>query len=358
MAVEQITLKQLIIWNFQSHKETRVNFGPGVNAIIGQSDSGKTAILRALYWVLLNVPQGDDYRSDWGGDTEVTIKLSNGTRITRRKTASKNQYMLQERGEEEMIFTSFGREVPDEIQRAHNISDRNIQQQLDPPFMLCETEGEVAKILNQVADLSIIDTSLSRADAKVRECMADIKATGESLEGAYETLERFPDMSHLEQGLNDLEDASKALEGDMRAVVSLRGLIAKGPRIACMASEASKVLVHAPDVDRLTQALEAYEEAVQEAAKLLKVLERIEKGEKYISRLKPQVKCAEEVKDLTERHKHWEIERDKCAKLSDFLTSHAKAEARAQKATKARKTAVEALKEHMPDECPLCGRTD
>jgi len=68
-------IKQLTIKNFQSHKKTKLEFSDGVNIIIGQSDSGKTAIIRALNWVVNNKPSGDSFRSHWGGDTNVEITM-------------------------------------------------------------------------------------------------------------------------------------------------------------------------------------------------------------------------------------------------------------------------------------------
>jgi len=53
MVVEKITIK-----NFQSHEETELQFSSGVNVIVGSSDSGKSAILRALKWVVQNKPSG------------------------------------------------------------------------------------------------------------------------------------------------------------------------------------------------------------------------------------------------------------------------------------------------------------
>jgi len=45
-------INSLTIQNFQSHKNTTLEFDNGINIIIGQSDSGKTAIIRALNWVI------------------------------------------------------------------------------------------------------------------------------------------------------------------------------------------------------------------------------------------------------------------------------------------------------------------
>ena len=58
----------LLLKNFQSHKKTILHFHPGVNAIIGKSNSGKTAILRALYWIIYNRPSGISFVSFWNRD--------------------------------------------------------------------------------------------------------------------------------------------------------------------------------------------------------------------------------------------------------------------------------------------------
>ena len=48
-------IKSLHIQNFQSHKKTTLKFHKGINVVIGQSDSGKSAIIRALNWTINNM---------------------------------------------------------------------------------------------------------------------------------------------------------------------------------------------------------------------------------------------------------------------------------------------------------------
>ena len=47
--------------NFQSHKDTVVNFESGFNVVVGPSDSGKTAIKRGIESVLYNKYVGAEY---------------------------------------------------------------------------------------------------------------------------------------------------------------------------------------------------------------------------------------------------------------------------------------------------------
>ena len=52
-------IKEINIKNFQSHDNTNLILDSGVNVIVGSSDSGKSAIIRALRWVTSCVPRGE-----------------------------------------------------------------------------------------------------------------------------------------------------------------------------------------------------------------------------------------------------------------------------------------------------------
>ena len=47
-------IKSVEFQNFQSHKKTILEFVPGVNIIVGLSDAGKSAVMRAIKWCLKN----------------------------------------------------------------------------------------------------------------------------------------------------------------------------------------------------------------------------------------------------------------------------------------------------------------
>jgi exonuclease SbcC len=156
-------IHSLRLQNFQSHKDTKLEFSPGVNVIAGPSDSGKTAILRALHWLVNNRPSGDAFRSWWGGTTSVTLKTKK-RKIVREKGSKSNQY---QRGEEQ--YKAFGQDVPERISQALKFSPINTQFQMDAPFLLSLSPGEVAKQLNAVARLDVIDRALSSLTGMVRK---------------------------------------------------------------------------------------------------------------------------------------------------------------------------------------------
>ena len=71
-------ITKIEIKNFQSHKDTMIDFDKGINSICGESDNGKTAIIRAIRWVIENRPLGTDkLNSFWNKDfkEEMSVKL-------------------------------------------------------------------------------------------------------------------------------------------------------------------------------------------------------------------------------------------------------------------------------------------
>ena len=78
-------IKNLRIINFQSHKNTTMNFSNGLNVIVGESDVGKTAIIRALKWVLFNEPKGASFINRDSDECIVEINYSDGISLIRKR---------------------------------------------------------------------------------------------------------------------------------------------------------------------------------------------------------------------------------------------------------------------------------
>lgn len=156
-------LKALDLQDFQSHHDTRLEFCPGVNAIVGSSDCGKSAILRALRWVIENRGSAEAFKSYWGDSVAVTLEDDTCT-VIRSRDKKENQYSLN--GE---TFKAFGTQVPEPIGKALGFQDVNLQAQMDAPFLLSATPGEVARYLNAVMGLDKIDDSLAAIAGTARE---------------------------------------------------------------------------------------------------------------------------------------------------------------------------------------------
>jgi len=197
-------IKSVSIQNFQSHAKTELDFHEGVNVIVGTTDGGKTAIIRALRWLIWNRPSGDALRSRWGGATNVQLETEEGV-ITRSKDKI-DKYTLRLKGQEDIEFKAIGTSVPTEIQRVLNISEINLQNQHDSTFLLSDTPGAVATHFNKVARLDRIDSATSAINGWIRGLKSDVShletdiATEKAKLPQFENLEKFEiEIEALEQ---------------------------------------------------------------------------------------------------------------------------------------------------------------
>ena len=197
-------IKSVSIQNFQSHAKTELDFHEGVNVIVGTTDGGKTAIIRALRWLIWNRPSGDALRSRWGGATNVQLETEEGV-ITRSKDKI-DKYTLRLKGQEDIEFKAIGTSVPAEIQGVLNISEINLQNQHDATFLLSDTPGAVATHFNKVARLDRIDSATSAINGWIRGLKSDVShletdiATEKAKLPQFENLEKFEiEIEALEQ---------------------------------------------------------------------------------------------------------------------------------------------------------------
>lgn len=179
MAVEQIELR-----DFQAHNQLTVDLSPGVTTVVGPSDAGKSAILRALWWVLTNQPGGESFIRDGAKLAQVRVYLDGGRSIHRlRSSGGRNEYILD--GKEK--YVSFGAGVPDAVAKLANVGPVCFQSQHDAPFWFAETAGQVSRNLNSIVDLGVIDESLGAAAGRVQRARDRAEQAEEMLTQAVRT---------------------------------------------------------------------------------------------------------------------------------------------------------------------------
>jgi len=200
-------IEDIEIANFQSHQDSQLSLCPGVNVITGRSESGKTAIMRALGWWYSNRPQGFAFRSDFSGkddSTRVGIAFKDGNWVIReRNTKGINCYQTATEG----MLSSLGTDVPLEVSSILNLADYNIQHQHDKYFLLQNTSGEVAKALNDIAGLDIIDTCLSKINSIIIRTKERIKDSDEQIQVLQEQLKEYVGIDGWENLVTALEKA-------------------------------------------------------------------------------------------------------------------------------------------------------
>lgn len=235
------SLRRLVIENFQSHERTEIEFVEGLNVITGASDAGKSAVIRALRWVLFNEPRGADFvRVSAAGPCRVMVELENGTRISRERKGNRNRYLLEEPGCEPRVFEGFGSEPPLEVLKAHGITKvpldtdlevtLNLAGQLEGPFLLSENGAVRARAIGRVSGVHILDAAIRAAAREAGQYLQEEKDLREKLQRLDEELEGFKDLPVLEQRIHEVEgilSRADEREGRRQRLAALREILAR-----------------------------------------------------------------------------------------------------------------------------------
>ena len=144
-------IKKVILKNFESHEDSEIEFTDGLNLLIGQSNQGKSSIVRAISLVVAN--QFDKEQVRTGKDfCEITIITDKG-HVTARRGESVNQWETCKDGESPKYYKSIGTGVPPEAMGILGMGEvihgdvnelPNIMFQHEKHYMLSEINGKKA----------------------------------------------------------------------------------------------------------------------------------------------------------------------------------------------------------------------
>src|SRR3989304_348008 len=220
-------IKSLTIENYQSHKKTELFFSSGINVISGSSNNGKTAILRALNWVITNRPQGLAFKSTFS-DKKETCKVSliiNDTEIIRERNNSINSYQVGS-----SLFTTIGNDVPSEVSSAINISDINCASQFERHFLLMDSPGEVGRTINKVVKLDDIDALIYNISSKITSTNKELEIKKQDLDKLNASLEKFKDYDLIENLVNQIVEYDTKVKTLENKVKLLSYIVTEGVR--------------------------------------------------------------------------------------------------------------------------------
>ena len=161
-------IRSIGIENFQSHASSFLEFSPTVTAIVGTSNSGKTALIRAFEWLRTNRPLGFSFGKKGTDITSVHVAfdMQDGQEISasRVRSRTENKYVLDDKIE----FPTTHGEVPTDLVSLLNINDISIQQQFDGPFLAFSSPGRFADAIMEVVKLSRAGEVVSMLNNKAR----------------------------------------------------------------------------------------------------------------------------------------------------------------------------------------------
>jgi exonuclease SbcC len=275
-------IDRLRIENFQRHELLSFSLHPRVTTIVGPTDSGKSAVVRALRWLATNRPRGTAMVRDGSNGAQVKT-LIDGKTIARRRGKGVNVYRIDKHD-----YKAFGDAVPEDVERLWNVDESvNFQGQHDSPFWFSLTAGEVAKRLNSVVDLEAIDRVLSDVASCVRAARSAIDISTsrvQSVENELESLDFVDELNidlarlrSLDDELDVLNETSDGLESAIAEIDELRA-VAERP---------------VPDLDGLREQKENSESLDLDVASLRLLINKVEDAQARFDMYRREVVDAE-----------------------------------------------------------------
>lgn len=214
---------KVTIENFQSISKGELEFTQGINIIVGQSNSGKSAILRALKGAVLNTSGSQKYIKNGTKGFKVGIDYQ-GNSIEWSRTSRSPEYVINgekyaKTGSSNLLdFLDNSGFTLDE-----NKSLMNVESELELPFPFDKSNSELFKLFEK----NIFCISDSTAITKL------IKSDEE------ETASR---KDNAEYELTRLQDKLTAIE-ELEKEVDLNWLVSKRGELANLASDKEKLLL-------------------------------------------------------------------------------------------------------------------
>lgn len=346
-------IQQIKIKNFQSHKDTTLNLHSGINILTGRSNSGKSAAMRALLWLITNRPVGNSIISFWNRDdkdnpideTSVTIQKDE-KEIRRIKSPDRNGYDLPS-----TELNAINKDVPKEVEKLLNISDINIQNQFDQHFLLSSTAGEVAKFFNKTIKTDLIDSMLSAIESKKRSNKQDILSVEKAIKEFDEQIKKYTWLEQAEETVSQYEELKEMLKviNDEKQSIS---------EILSEYNIWQTVINTMPDTKK-------FYEIIEQIASIKVELEKIENERNNINseisnynnsfdiynRLQGFENVGESVQRIESVRKELEENEDKILELKAIIRGITENERTIMECT----TEIEKLEKELPDVCPFCG---
>jgi DNA repair exonuclease SbcCD ATPase subunit len=216
-------LKSVRLKNFQCHSDFRIDFDEKITAITGPSDVGKSSVIRSLRWLSQNRPLGSGIIKDGEECSSVFVSVD-GVNLRRDRSKSRNSYSVKRDGEVDRM-DAVGTDVPEVVQDILNLGPENFQGQHDSPFWFCLSAGDVAKNLNRITNLELIDSSIEFLNNRVRKSNAKVEVCRDRVqedEKVLLELDYVPDMAddfNILKSLYDRFAFLEELESDVRVSV-------------------------------------------------------------------------------------------------------------------------------------------
>ena len=207
------------IENFQDHQDTEIVLKPGINLIVGSSDAGKSAILRAINWVFHNQPRSTSFIRFGSDEARVSISFSDGTEVCRIKGKQRNAIIIEKTDGTNLVFEKIGHELPPEaIEILGNppIDERHgpisYSEQMSPYFLVSLTPTEMPRSISELTGINDFEEAAQILGKKSRQANDQMKEGQKRLDRYAQDLISYVDLDERIDNLATLDEKANKVE--------------------------------------------------------------------------------------------------------------------------------------------------
>ena len=266
-------IKTVILRNFQKWKKLTLELSQ-TTTLVGPSDTGKSAAIRALFWVIFNSPKGSSFIRHGAKYCKVAIVTSDGHTITRKRSAKENVYIVN--GE---VLKSFKTDPPALVNELLRVYRDSFLLQHDAVYWLSLSPTEISKRLNEIADLSSMDKAIREAQKRKRENKSRIRFVKTELQSAKEECEKLSDVPAAWDAFETLQNLEQQILLGNNQTARLRCLVSD---LELSANQKN----HIATAIQLWERIESLEDASDDAEKTIRDVRNLTQKEKECLRQK------------------------------------------------------------------------
>ena len=216
-------IKTITIENYQSHKNSTIQFSPNLTGIVGLNNHGKSVIFRALKKMVRNTPSGDLFVSDWA-DTCILTLVTDKTSIVRKvrniSATDSNMYIIN--SDEE--YANFGRDIPEAVLEKFEISrpiifsdvelDLNFQSQFDTLFLVqgAGLPSIRGKVMSRVTGIDMAQIAMQKVASDEKQIKQAMKHLEMQIETTSEEILKYEGVDELKQRVQALDARIKDVD--------------------------------------------------------------------------------------------------------------------------------------------------
>ena len=219
-----------------AHERTELALGPGVNALTGPNNTGKSAVVEALRCVATN-PVPKHYIRHGAKEARVSLEFDDGFRIVWIRKKRSSGYELWHPGAEEPEeYWKFGRKPPEDVLAVLRLDlveletggevDVHVGNQREPVFLLNQPASNAAAFFaasTESAHLLAMQNLLKRRTQESSRQERELKGRLSSIEEEMNAFSPLPDIEMELESARALESLAGQLQSEMPALDNVIG---------------------------------------------------------------------------------------------------------------------------------------